>query len=564
MAVAGAIVRRPVFVAKSRYILDRLRGLLRPPLTVEPAPESEVVFERDVEVTVRDGTVLRVNVFRPRGAGAHPAILCAHPYGKDNLPAPKRRGGFKVPFQYRVFRQPEPVSFSAWTSWEAPDPAHWVPRGYALVNCDLRGCGRSEGTGDLLSAQESEDYHDLIEWAAAQPWCSGKVGLNGVSYLALSQYGAAATRPPSLAAICPWEGFSDAYRDLLFPGGVREEGFIKMWSRGLKADRLAFDLREEQLARPLRDEVWASRAPDLARVEVPMLVCGSFSDNNLHSRGSLRAFEAVGSKQRRLYTHRGGKWCTYYSAPALAAQERFFDHFLKGAENGIAEQPPVRLEVREDRETIHAVRDEDDWPLPRTEWTELFLGADGRLHERAPEPGLLSFPTRDRRLTWAWRVPADLELSGPMALRLRVSLDGAADTCLFAGVEKWRRGRFVPFEGSYGFGLDRVCTGWAKLSHRQPDPQLSRAYAPVNRDDVSLPLAEGEEATIELALGPSATFFRAGEELRLVLAGRWLHPRNLITGQFPAAYEHGPDCTVRLHCGADPPPRLLVPRIPHP
>jgi uncharacterized protein len=550
-----------VDAAKLRYVIGRLRGLVSPPVTVLPAPEAEIVFERDVAVTVRDGTTLRVNVFRPRGEGPHPAILSAHPYGKDNLPTPKRGGGFRPSIQYRIFRMPEPVAFSSWTSWEAPDPAHWVPRGYAVVNCDLRGCGSSEGVGDLLSPAESEDYHDLIEWAAGQPWCSGKVGLGGVSYLALSQYGAAATQPPSLAAICPWEGFTDPYRDLLFPGGVREDGFVKVWARGLKQDRLAYDLREEQLQRPLRDAVWASRTPDLTKVKVPMLVCGSFSDNNLHSRGSIRAFEGVGSEQRWLYTHRGGKWCTYYSAGALAAQERFFDHFLKGVDNGMDRQPSVRLEVREDRDTIRAVRHEAAWPPAAARWTELFLGADGRLAEEAPTAGEATFTTAGRPAHWTWRVPEDLELSGPMALRLRVSLDGAEDANLFAGVEKWSAGRFVPFEGSYGFGLDRVTTGWAKLSHRDPDPALSRPFAPVNRDDAARPLRPGEIAEIEFALGPSATFFRAGEEVRLVLGGRWLNPRNPITGQFPAVYEAGPDCTVRVHCGGASAARLLVPVI---
>jgi predicted acyl esterase len=522
---------------KVRYVVARLRGLLRPPVTVGSAPEADVVFERDVPVTVRDGTVLRVNVFRPRGDGAYPVLMCAHPYGKDNLPTPKRGGGFSPSIQYRIFRMPEPVSFSAWTSWEAPDPAHWVPRGYAIVNCDLRGSGTSEGIGDLLSPAESDDYHDLIEWAGAQPWSTGKVGLNGVSYLALSQYGAAATQPSALAAICPWEGFSDVYRDLLFPGGVREDGFIKMWAKGLKSNRLSYDLREEQFTRPLRDEVWASRAPVLAKVEVPMLVCGSFSDNNLHSRGSIRAFEGVASKQRWLYTHRGGKWSTYYSEGALAAQERFFDHFLKGVDNGQDSLPPVRLEVREDRDTIHEVRQVDSWPPPGVEWTDLFLGGDGRLSEAAPAAGEMSFATATERATWRWTIPRDLELSGPMALRLRVALDGAAEANLFAAVEKWREGHFVPFEGSYGFGYDRVTTGWKKVSDASPD------------------------AEIEVELGPSATWFRAGEELRLVLGGRWMHPTNLITGQFPAKYEPSPDCTVRIFCGGTPAARLLVPRI---
>ncbi len=546
---------------KLGYIVARLRGLLRPPVTVRPAPEAGIVFERDVAVRVRDGTVLRVNVFRPRGQGAHPAILCAHPYGKDRLPMAKRGGGFKLAMQYRILRMPEPVSFSAWTSWEAPDPAYWVPRGYAVINCDLRGCGSSEGIGDLFSRAESEDYHDLIEWAAAQAWCTGKVGLGGVSYLALSQYGAAATQPLSLAAICPWEGFSDPYRDFLFPGGVREDGFIKLWTRGLKGDRLAYDLREEQVRRPLRDTFWASRAPDLAKVQVPMLVCGSFSDNNLHSRGSIRAFERVASKQRWLYTHRSGKWCAYYSAGALAAQERFFDHFLKGTDNGMESQPPVRLEVREDRDTIHSIRDEGSWPPSPVRWTELFLDAGGRLDEEAPAGGEVKFSTAGQPASWTWIVASDLELTGPMALRLRVSLDGATDANLFAGVEKWRAGRFVPFEGSFGFGFDRVTTGWMKISHRAPDLELSRPFAPVNRDDEARPLGPGEVAEIDFALGPSATFFRAGEEVRLVVGGRWMHPRNPITGQFPAHYEPSPDCTVRVHCGGEPAARLLVPVI---
>jgi uncharacterized protein len=78
-----------------------------------------------------------------------------------------------------------------------------VPRGYAVVNCDLRGFGHSDGEGTMLSDAEAHDYYDLIEWAAAQPWSTGRVGLNGDSYLALSQWRVAALRPPHLAAICP-------------------------------------------------------------------------------------------------------------------------------------------------------------------------------------------------------------------------------------------------------------------------------------------------------------------------------------------------------------------------
>lgn len=106
-----------------------------------------------------------------------------------------------------------------------------------------------------------------------------------------------------------------------------------------------------------------------------MLVCGSFSDNNLHSRGSFRGWQAAASAERFLYTRRDGKWARFYSPPALAMQSRFFDRYLRD-QDGPA-PPRVRLEVRESRNVITAVREEEDWPLPGTEWRPLYLTADG-------------------------------------------------------------------------------------------------------------------------------------------------------------------------------------------
>jgi hypothetical protein len=95
------------------------------------------------------------------------------------------------------------VTHSAWTGWEAPDPAYWVQRGYVVINADLRGWGKSDGVAEIFAEQEGPDGHDLIEWAAVQPWSNGRIGMSGVSYLAMTQWAAAATRPPHLAAICP-------------------------------------------------------------------------------------------------------------------------------------------------------------------------------------------------------------------------------------------------------------------------------------------------------------------------------------------------------------------------
>jgi uncharacterized protein len=539
------------------YALARLRGFAKPPVALTEPPD-DIVIDSDAEVRSRDGTVLRVNVFRPPGGNRHPVVLSAHPYGKDNLPA-RRDNRWTYSRQYQVLRQPDPVTFSALTGWEAPDPAWWAARGFAVVNADLRGSGHSDGTGKLLSRQESEDVFDLVQWAAEQPWSDGRVVMLGVSYLAISQYGAAALAPPALRAICPWEGFTDAYRDLAYPGGVGETGFLRLWSRMLRRTaRVADDLSEMQDAHPLRDDFWRSLVPNLAAIRVPMLVCGSFSDNNLHSRGSMRAFTHAGSTHARLYTHRGGKWATFYSEPALAEQLAFF----RAALDGKPAARSVRLEVREDRDTVAAVREESEWPLARTRWRRLHLAGPGVLSSEPPSaPGAVTFKTRSRAAAFSWAVRDDIELTGPMAVRLWLDLHGCDDANLFVGVEKWRDGRFVPFEGSYGYGRDRVTTGWQRVSLRALDSELSQPWEPVPACTDPQPLQAGEVVAIDIALGPSATLFRAGEQLRLVVAGRWLSPRNPLTGQYPAGYQPSPRGRVTLHWGPTHDAHLLVPEI---
>jgi predicted acyl esterase len=548
--------RRPGAI---RYGLHRVWGMVKPPVTVYPADPAALVKDLDVGITVRDGVTLRVNVYRPLGDGPFPVLLCAHPYGKDKLPV-KRRRGYRVSFQYRALRQTAPIRFSDLTSWEAPDPVWWVEQGFAVINADLRGAGTSDGVGATLSNTEGEDVHDLIEWAGVQPWSTGRVGMLGVSYLAISQYKAAALRPPHLQAICPWEGFTDAYRDLMRPGGLCEDGFLRMWSQGLKATRTSVDVIAEQRRRPLRDAWWESLVPELAAIEVPMLVCASFSDNNLHTRGSFRAFEAVGSGEKFAYTHRGGKWATFYSDPAKKVQLAFFDHFLRDGPD--PELDRVRLEVRDSCDHVVAVRGEAEWPLARTRWTPLFLSPHGLTAEQPGVSGGISFDVRRQAAAFSWTIPEDTELSGPMALRLWVSIEGADDLNLVVGVEKWRAGRLVAFEGSYGYGRDRVTTGWQKASLRRLDTHASRPYAPMHTFDTPQLLRGNEVVEVQVALGPSSTAFRQGDQLRLVVGGRWLGSINPFTGQFPAHFrgEDGGQC--RLAWGPERPASLLVPVVP--
>lgn len=538
-------MKRPNSTPNAAYILERIGQLIRPNVDIF-APPAGIGFERDVEVAMRDGTILRVNVFRPPGDGPFPVVMCAHPYGKDLMP---RKGwfGYRPLLQYRMLRQPSPARQSALTGWESPDPARWTARGYAVVNCDLRGFGHSDGIGDLVSDQEAQDYYDLIEWAGAQPWCTGSVGLNGVSYLALSQWKVAALRPPHLAAVCPWEGFSDMYRDFARPGGVREDGFLPLWSAGVaRGGRIVSSIRERQLARPTFDEWWASHCAKLENIEVPALICASFSDHGLHSRGCFEAFRRIGSQYRWLYTHRGGKWSTYYSPEAQAFQAQFFDCFLKGEENGMRDVPPVRLEVRSDRDTIHEVRAESEWPLARTQWIPRHLPGEK-----------VSFDSRGDGTSFVWKMQEELELTGPMVLHLNVEIAGAVDAAIFAAVRKISNGANVPFEGSYGCGYDPVTAGCMKLSMRKLDAQSSQPWRPVFPFNQPQPLNPGEIVSLEIELLPSSTQFDAGDELQLDLRGHWFLKKIIpITG--PQFYEPSPACTITIHCkGA----YLLTPEV---
>jgi hypothetical protein len=547
------------------YAAERVFRTAFPALTITP-PAPGIRFDRDVAVPMRDGTRLRLNLFRPAYDGKFPTIMSAHPYGKDAF-ARHSPFGYLPPKRYRFMRQPAPVRFSAYTTWEAPDPSFWVERGYAVVNLDLRGFGTSEGTGALLSQQEAADYAEVIEWAAAQPWSNGKVGLNGVSYLAITQWEVAALRPKALAAICPWEGFTDVYRDLAYPGGVREDGFMPFWSNMTEHDgRTSESLRALQLAHAEWDDAWAAKAPALERIEVPALVCASFSDQGMHTRGSFEAFRRIGSRYRFLYTHRDGKWSRYYSPEALALQARFFDCFLKGEDNGMRELAPVRLEVRTARGEVRGVRDEPSWPLPGTRWTRLYLAPD-RLRE-APLDARTSmrFDVPDGGASFLFRAPEDMEIAGPMKVRLHVELSGATDAHLFVAVCKVRAAADghgsgdVVFEGTSGFGYDVVAKGWLRVAHRRIDEARSEPHRPFHRHDRAEPMAPGEIAPIDIEVLPSATCFARGEGLRLELRGRWFWKRSPLLGTFPFTYAPSPSAGVVLHFGGEHDAFLLVPR----
>jgi uncharacterized protein len=541
------------------YACERLLRTAFPRITITRPPPG-IVFQHDVGIKMRDGAVLRVNIFRPAREGRFPVIMSAHPYGKDVLPRQTPLGYLPLA-RYRFLRQPAPITFSAYTSWEAPDPSFWVPRDYAVVNVDLRGFGASDGVGTLFSDAEAADYAEMIEWAGAQPWSTGKIGLCGVSYLAISQWKVAALRPKGLAAICPWEGFTDVYRDVAYPGGVREDGFMPFWADMTeRAGRTTGSLRAEQLRRPLWDDFWAATTPRLEEIQVPCLICASFSDQGMHTRGSFEAFRRVRSEHRFLFTHRGGKWSTFYSVEALALQGRFFDRFLKGKEEAMRGDAPVRLEIRSRGDVVHEVRAERAWPVPSARWAKLYL-APGTLRESPLRDATrVRFAAPSGRTRFLWKVPDDLEFAGPMKLRLNIELVGADDAHLFVAVRKVVGDANIAFEGAFGFGFDTMSKGWMRVGLRRVDKGQSEPHRPVYPFDRVEPLRPGRVEPVDIELLPSATLFRRGESLQLDVQGSWFWRRSPLLGAFPSDYAPSPASGVVLHLGGEHDAHLLVPR----
>jgi predicted acyl esterase len=484
---------------------------------------TSVVVERDLAAPMRDGVRLFTNLYRPAGDGSYPVIMSVTPYGKDKLP--DRLSAFLMRLSGVKFGK---LNCSRLTGFESPDPVYWVQQGYAVVQADVRGMHKSEGQAGVLRQQDAEDYYDLIEWAASEPWCTGRVGLMGVSYLAMSQWYVAALKPPHLFAIVPWEGVTDMYRELAFHGGIPETRFVHLWSMRLKRARnhrfpRAEDFLVKREAHPLDDAYWASKCPILENIEVPALICANWSDHGLHTRGSIAAFEHISSKQKWLFTHGRKKWETFYSEEALAWQKRFLDHFLLEIDNGMDRVAKLRLEIRK-AFYRQDVRDERNWPLSSVQPARLYLCANNGSLRKKPvaSEGQVQYQpvNRNSRAAFSLRFDRAVELIGSMSLKLWVSTPEGDDLDLFVVVRKLdSTGNEVFFSGYNGYEHDGVAKGWLRASHRELDPSRSTPLRPWQTHTRIQKVHSGEIVPLEIEIWPSATLFEPGSSLQLTIQG---------------------------------------------
>jgi predicted acyl esterase len=508
----------------------------------------EMHIDKDVDIPVSDGLVLKANVYRPAAEGRHPVLMAHGLYGKDVH--------FADAFtpQWERLDALHPDLFKTGTSgkylrWEIVDPERWVPDGYVVIQVDSRGSGKTAGYLEPRSAREIQDYYEAIEWAGVQAWSNGRVGLIGISYYAFTQWAVAALQPPHLAAIVPWEGFFDYYRDSVRHGGIFSNAFTTAWwprqvlvnQHGNGATRYRdrdtgqpptgpalseamlegnrADYVGEFMRHPLCDEWFRQHTPDPSRIRVPVLSAGNWGGPGLHLRGNIEAFLTVASEQKWLSMHDGTHFESFYLPQYVAMQKKFFGHFLKGEPNGWDKEPRVQLTIRAPHGSTR--RMEAGFPLARAQWTRLHLdAADLSLRTSAPgREGAVGYDALGDGVNFSTPpFEADTEITGFLSARLWLS-SSTTDMDIFAVLRAFDPdGKEVVFDGAHEKAP--VSRGWLRASHRKLDPARSRPGRPFHPHDEVEKLEPGRAYAVDLEIWPTSMVYPKGYRLVLTLMGK--------------------------------------------
>jgi putative CocE/NonD family hydrolase len=550
------------------------------------APET-IVIEKDVAVPMRDGARLIADVFRPQGSERVPALLNLGPYQKDKL--------WVTPDTLEEKQNP-------YMNWETVNPLWWVPRGYSCVRVDGRGSGKSPGQCEPWSLAEAVDFYDAIEWAAAQPWCNGKVGLIGISYYAMNQWWVANLSPPSLKAIIPWEGAADLYRDALYHGGILSV-FMTNWftahllhhtlgrASRLEPDRWQTDTMYRWLHDSLDSGALRGAQAQWDKITLPMFTAGNWSGMALHLRGNTEAFMRAATKHKKLRIHAGSHVHAFYTEEGRADQLRFFDYWLKGIDNGVMDEPPVKLAIRHGNDKLEW-RHENEWPLKRTQWTKFYFDLSQPPPQGKPQTGVLTKenPRAESSCTYPVSslgtmgstsaassqvmggggikpgmgvalqtppLPHDIEVTGPLMASFWVSSE-AEDMDLFLTLRNFDGdGNEILETGQQGAPVP-VAKGWLRVSHRELDPKLTLPYRPYHKHQRRQYLKPGEVVQVQVEIWPTSMVFKQSHHIRLDVQPRdgagsagYLH--------YHADYNTG---TNTIYAGGERESYLLLPIIP--
>jgi uncharacterized protein len=505
---------------------------------------DSILIEKDVEVPMRNGARLMADVFRPHGADRVPVLINLGPYQKDKL--------WVTPDALEEKQNP-------FMNWETVNPEWWVPRGYASVRVDGRGSGKSPGQHEPWSLSEAVDFYDAIEWAAAQPWCNGKVGLTGISYYAMNQWFVANLSPPSLKAILPWEGAADLYRDALYHGGILSV-FMTNWftahrmhhllgrASRVEPDRWQIDTMYQWLHDSLDSGALRGSQAQWDKITVPLFTAGNWSGMALHLRGNTEAFMRAASKHKKLRIHAGSHVHAFYTEEGRADQLRFFDYWLKDIDNGVMDEPPVKLAIRKGNDLLEW-RHENEWPLKRTQWTRFYFDLSQQQAQGKPQTGTLvrENPQAENSCTYPAfslgtmgstsaassqvmggggikpgmgvslqtpPLPGDIEVTGPLMASFWVSSE-SEDMDLFLTLRNFDAGGNEILETGQQGAPVPVAKGWLRVSHRELDPELTLPYRPYHKHQRRLYLKPGEIVQVQVEIWPTSMVFRQGHHIRL-------------------------------------------------
>jgi predicted acyl esterase len=504
-------------------------------------PRYRIKAEENVYVTMRDGVRLVVDIFRPDAPGKFPALLALSPYGKEIQ---------------KLLLPPQPLDRSPlWDGViEAGDIPYIVSRGYAHIIGDLRGTGDSEGEYiGLHSGSEGEDGYDLVEWIAQQPWCDGNVGMTGYSYFGEIQLFVASEQPPHLKSIYPTGVWADLYR-MAYPGGILCLFLYGLWDgrlgtsgfaprkvvsammknlpgqefkRRLKEAMSNPDIRNfpnlyhllnyplknplfvDLLLNPLNGPFYSERSayPKFNKIKIPVYSVGAWK-HFFNVFGQFSVYSGINSPKKMMMYSPGipdRPW-----RQDLDNVIRWNDHWLKGIDTGIMDEPPIKIFVM----GADQWRYENEWPLARTRWTKFYLRSWNNL---SPEPETynkepdcfvqepLHMSDKAQSLNYlSPPMPEDTEVIGPVALYLFASID-TDDT-------NWIAALYDVDE----HGMEQLLgKGNLKASHRAIDRSQSKPWQPYHPHTSSEPVVPGEVCEYAIEIAPIANMFKAGHRIKL-------------------------------------------------
>ncbi|WWD19964.1 hypothetical protein CI109_104437 [Kwoniella shandongensis] len=544
------------------------------------AVDCDITVEHDVEVIVRDGCRLYVDIFRPTNAsGPIPAILSYSPFGK------KFSGlcfinDTKATIAYQLGVTLDDVS--GLEKFEALDPSHWCGRGYAIVNVDGRGAGDSDGGMVIMGSQEGEDGYDVIEAIAKKEWCNGNIGLAGNSHLGIVQWFIAQQQPPSLKAIAPWEACSDLYREQFVRGGIFNISNFDFIANNILQGGTGVEDFAEMYRRTnggLINDYWADKRANLKSIKIPAYITGS-EFSGIHGMGSLRGFMELDTKDKWF------RWCGTQEWYDIWADKEsnddlqgFFDTFLKGENNGWREKTPkVRVSVLRfgKEEPINDIV-VPDFPIPNTDYRTLYMTADSKLTPDVPAPGVVSYPSQEPggKVSFSYTFEKQTRIVGLPKAVLYMSCDDHDDFSVSVQLRKCdANGKplkhfTIPFSKTPITDAED-CTpvstilihtgsvGMLRASHRHFDPSKSiHPQYPYHTHDRIEKVSPGNVVELQVGIWAMGVQYEKGESIRVDISASnplWLE---LNAG----ALLEGNNGVHKVHLGGEYQSKIILPFV---